>query len=75
MQEHKVVSRQDWLESRREHLTREKELTRLRDRVSQERRELPWVGVDQEYDFERTSFSFEISFALAVVIVMGAKVK
>ena len=50
MQEHKVVSRQEWLESRREHLAREKELTRLRDRVSQERRELPWVRVEQEYD-------------------------
>ena len=52
VQEHKVVSRQEWLESRREHLAREKELTRLRDRVSQERRELPWVRVEQEYDFD-----------------------
>ena len=52
MQEHKVVSRDEWLSARRKHLAREKELTRLRDQLSQERRELPWVKVDQDYVFE-----------------------
>jgi predicted dithiol-disulfide oxidoreductase (DUF899 family) len=48
-----VVSREQWLEARRAHLAREKELTRLRDRVSAERRALPWVKVDKPYVFER----------------------
>jgi predicted dithiol-disulfide oxidoreductase (DUF899 family) len=38
--------------ARRQHLAREKELTRLRDRLSQERRALPWVKVDTPYVFD-----------------------
>jgi predicted dithiol-disulfide oxidoreductase (DUF899 family) len=49
---HPVVSREEWLRARKAHLTREKELTRLRDDVSRDRRELPWVRVDKEYAFE-----------------------
>ena len=30
----------------------EKEFTRLRDRLSQQRRELPWVKVEKKYIFE-----------------------
>ncbi len=52
MKNHKVVSRDEWLASRKEHLAKEKELTRLRDQLSQERRELPWVKVDKEYLFD-----------------------
>src|SRR5262249_31147884 len=52
MQNHKVVSREEWLKARKFHLAHEKELTRMRDRVSAERRELPWVKVDKEYVFE-----------------------
>jgi predicted dithiol-disulfide oxidoreductase (DUF899 family) len=33
-------------------LAEEKEFTRLRDRLSQQRRELPWVLVDKDYLFE-----------------------
>jgi len=47
-----VVSRDRWLTQRRELLVREKELTRLHDRIAQERRALPWVRVDKEYAFE-----------------------
>ena len=46
-----VVSEQEWLVARRDLLAREKELTRLRDQVSEHRRELPWVKVEQEYVF------------------------
>src|SRR4051794_22035182 len=46
-----VVSREEWLAARRLHLEREKELTRSRDRLSAERRELPWVRVDKAYHF------------------------
>jgi predicted dithiol-disulfide oxidoreductase (DUF899 family) len=37
----KVVSEAEWLVARKDLLTREKELTRLRDEVSRHRRELP----------------------------------
>src|SRR5262245_60257013 len=52
MSTHQVVSREEWLEARRKHLKHEKELTRLRDQLSTERRELPWVKVDKHYRFE-----------------------
>jgi predicted dithiol-disulfide oxidoreductase (DUF899 family) len=48
----RVVSEGEWLVARKDLLTREKELTRLRDEVSRHRRELPWVKVDKEYLFE-----------------------
>jgi len=50
--EHEVTSRADWLVARRDLLKREKELTRLRDQLSAERRALPWVKVDKEYVFD-----------------------
>jgi len=52
MQDHKVVSREEWLVARKEYLAKEKEFTRLRDQLSQARRDLPWVKVDKEYLFE-----------------------
>ena len=48
----KVVSEPEWLVARKDLLTREKELTRLRDEVSRHRRELPWVKIDKEYIFD-----------------------
>jgi predicted dithiol-disulfide oxidoreductase (DUF899 family) len=52
MTTHPVVSREKWIEARREHLTREKEFTRLRDQLSADRRNLPWVKVDKPYVFD-----------------------
>lgn len=52
MKEHKAVSKQEWLVARKELLAREKEFTRLRDQLSQTRRELPWVMVDKAYLFD-----------------------
>jgi predicted dithiol-disulfide oxidoreductase (DUF899 family) len=52
MEQHKIVSREEWISSRRELLREEKEFTRLRDRLSQKRRELPWERVDKPYVFE-----------------------
>ncbi len=37
-----IVSREVWLEARRELLAKEKEATRLRDRINAERLALPW---------------------------------
>jgi predicted dithiol-disulfide oxidoreductase (DUF899 family) len=48
----KVVSEAEWLVARKDLLTREKELTRLRDEVSGHRRELPWVKIEREYVFD-----------------------
>jgi predicted dithiol-disulfide oxidoreductase (DUF899 family) len=47
-----VASRDDWLVARRALLAREKELTRARDALNTERRNLPMVRVDREYAFE-----------------------
>ncbi|NNJ97442.1 MAG: DUF899 domain-containing protein [Gammaproteobacteria bacterium] len=55
MPEHRVVSKDEWLEARKEHLAKEKELTRLRDKLSRQRRELPWVLVDKNYLFDAPS--------------------
>lgn len=52
MEKHKVVSREAWLAARRKHLAREKELTRRRDRLGEERRRLPWARVDGDYVFD-----------------------
>ncbi len=48
----RIVSEREWLVARNDLLTREKELTRLRDEVSRHRRELPWVKIGKEYVFD-----------------------
>jgi predicted dithiol-disulfide oxidoreductase (DUF899 family) len=52
LNQHKVVSPDEWLEARKQFLIKEKEFTRLRDQLSQQRRELPWVKVEKNYVFE-----------------------
>jgi len=52
MQDHAVVSREEWIKARKQLLAREKEFTRQRDRLSQQRRDLPWVRVDKDYELE-----------------------
>jgi len=52
MVNHKVVTKDQWIEARKQLLAKEKEFTRLRDQLSRDRRELPWVRVDKEYVFE-----------------------
>src|SRR5512143_1584267 len=49
---HSVVSSDEWLRARKELLLKEKEFTRLRDQLNQQRRELPWEAVTKEYGFE-----------------------
>ncbi len=46
-----VVSESEWLVARRDLLRREKELARLRDQVSEHRRQLPWIRAEKEYVF------------------------
>ena len=52
MTEHTVVSHEEWVAARRKFLLKEKELTRLRDELSAERRALPWERVEKNYLFE-----------------------
>ena len=51
MLNHRVVSRQEWLEARKALLLKEKEATRLRDKINAERLALPWVKVEKAYSF------------------------
>jgi predicted dithiol-disulfide oxidoreductase (DUF899 family) len=50
--QHQVVSRDEWLAARTAFLEKEKEMTRLRDALAEERRALPWVKVDKAYVFD-----------------------
>lgn len=52
MQQHKIVSRDEWIAARKALMTSEKELTQAREAVSRQRRELPWVKVDKNYVFD-----------------------
>jgi predicted dithiol-disulfide oxidoreductase (DUF899 family) len=47
-----VVSSPEWIEARKTLLAKEKELTRMRDQLSQLRRELPWELVEKDYAFD-----------------------
>jgi predicted dithiol-disulfide oxidoreductase (DUF899 family) len=52
MEQHKVVSRDEWLAARKQFLEREKEVTQQIDKLSAERRNLPWVRVEKDYFFD-----------------------
>lgn len=49
---HPIVSREEWLQQRIELLHEEKEFMRLKDRIAEQRRELPWVKVEKDYVFD-----------------------
>lgn len=49
---HMVVSHEEWVAARREFLKKEKEFTRLRDRLNEERRALPWEKIEKQYVFD-----------------------
>ncbi len=50
--EHKIVSQKEWIAARVELLKMEKESTRLSDKLSAERRKLPWVKINKNYIFD-----------------------
>jgi len=52
MLQQRIVTRDEWLIERKQHLARERELTHLRDEVSRGRRALPCVKIDKEYVFD-----------------------
>jgi predicted dithiol-disulfide oxidoreductase (DUF899 family) len=47
-----VVSYDEWLAARKELLAKEKELTRARDALTADRRRLPMVKVEKDYEFQ-----------------------
>jgi predicted enzyme related to lactoylglutathione lyase len=55
MEPHKIVSHDEWTKARKALLAKEKEFTQARDRLSAERRALPWVKVDKTYVFDTPS--------------------
>jgi predicted dithiol-disulfide oxidoreductase (DUF899 family) len=52
LRNHPVVPHEEWLEARKALLVKEKDFTKLRDQISQERRNLPWVRVEKTYVFD-----------------------
>lgn len=51
MKKHEVVSREKWFQLREKSLKKEKEITKLRDAVTAEVRDLPWIKIDKNYSF------------------------
>jgi predicted dithiol-disulfide oxidoreductase (DUF899 family) len=49
---HKIVSKNGWIAARKVLLKKEKEFTALRDQLSQQLRDLPWIAVDKKYVFD-----------------------
>jgi len=49
MERRKTVSHDAWIKARKQLLVKEKEFTRLRDKLSAQRRKLPWEKVSKEY--------------------------
>src|SRR5262249_27955047 len=52
MQESRIVSKEEWLAARKALLAKEKEATRLRDKINAERLALPRVKVEKTYRFD-----------------------
>jgi predicted dithiol-disulfide oxidoreductase (DUF899 family) len=52
LENHKIVSKNEWLTARSALLKNEKEFTVLRDKLSQQQRDMPWASVDKEYLFD-----------------------
>ena len=52
LKNHKVVSHKEWLKASSQFLTKEKQFTRQRDKLNEQRRNLPWEAVTKDYAFE-----------------------
>jgi predicted dithiol-disulfide oxidoreductase (DUF899 family) len=52
MPNHEVGTREEWQEARDQLATLEAEHAELTQRVSEQRRQLPWVPVEKEYEFD-----------------------
>jgi predicted dithiol-disulfide oxidoreductase (DUF899 family) len=52
IQDHPVASHEEWGKARIKLLEEEKELTKLRDKLNEHRRALPWERVEKAYSFD-----------------------
>jgi predicted dithiol-disulfide oxidoreductase (DUF899 family) len=52
MDQHRIVSHDQWIAARKDFLAKEKEFTHLRDELSRQRRDLPWERVEKNYIFD-----------------------
>jgi predicted dithiol-disulfide oxidoreductase (DUF899 family) len=52
IESHEVVPHEEWVAARRTLLAKEKEFSRLRDELTEQRRALPWEAVTKEYVFD-----------------------
>jgi len=52
VKDHRVASHDEWIVARKALLAKEKELTRLRDELNEQRRALPWEPVTKKYVFD-----------------------
>ncbi|WP_137388013.1 DUF899 domain-containing protein [Rhodoligotrophos defluvii] len=52
LQDHPIVTREAWLAARKALLEKEKEHTKARDQLNEQRRALPWVKVEKAYVFD-----------------------
>ena len=48
----RIVSPHEWEAARQQLLVKEKELTRARDALAAQRRRMPWLAVEKEYEFD-----------------------
>src|SRR3984893_13653812 len=74
---HRIVSRDEWVAERKTLLAHEKELTRLRDRIARECRALPWVRIDKNYVLHsggNTGLTFAQSASSSSAITAGSVV-
>jgi predicted dithiol-disulfide oxidoreductase (DUF899 family) len=61
MQDHPVVTPEQWVAARTAFLAEEKEFSRLRDKLNRKRRELPWEKVTRDYLFDGPSGSVTLA--------------
>ncbi|MEH7416436.1 thioredoxin family protein [Neobacillus drentensis] len=59
--EHTVLPKNEWIEARKELLQKEKEFTKLRDELTQQRRDLPWEAVSKSYTFDGPNGKFSLA--------------
>jgi predicted dithiol-disulfide oxidoreductase (DUF899 family) len=51
LEQHRVVSSNEWLKARIELVAKEKEFSRLQDELAAQKRALPWIRVEKDYVF------------------------
>jgi predicted dithiol-disulfide oxidoreductase (DUF899 family) len=75
VESHRVVSRDEWIAARKQHLAKEKEFTRLRDQLSAQRRDLPWVRIAAcgalSFVTLRNGFHMSITASLILRLFLG----